>query len=100
MNLKNTYIIFFKTHILKTVVNHGGGNCTYEYISFRQCIILKWTKNHTLYEHICLHISVFWLDMFTFFAKSFSGKKDNASGRKDLVGKRWTSRPRVYCIVP
>ena len=25
---------FFKAHILKIVVNHGCGNCTYEYISF------------------------------------------------------------------
>ena len=45
-------------------------------------------KNHTLYEHTCLLISIFWLDMLKFLPSHLMVKKDNASGRKDLVGKR------------
>ena len=32
-------------------------------------------KNHTLYEHICLLISVFWLDMLRFLPSHLMEKK-------------------------
>ena len=44
-------------------------------------------KSYVVRAHMLTNIH-FWLDMLTFSPSHLMVKKDNASGRKDLVGKR------------
>ena len=48
---------------------------------------LNQKKSYVVRTHMLTYIR-FLARYVYIFAKSFNGKKDNASGRKDLVGKR------------
>ena len=48
---------------------------------------LNQKKSYVVRTHMLTYI-LFLARYVYIFAKSFNGKKDNASGRKDLVGKR------------
>ena len=48
---------------------------------------LNQKKSYVVRTHMLTNIH-FWLDMLKFLPSHLMVKKDNASGRKDLVGKR------------